>query len=123
MPHSKKENRSFFSCSFCGQSKQHQLLLSRAKQEILFTEGRASAVKKKTKKNSMNDSFPFTPRSVGGIQSKVCPVTCSLRSQPPAESQKTKAIRGGRPVCGRHRDTFLKASIMDKLLVVAVESD
>lgn len=65
---------------------------------------------------------PLARHSVGD-SIKICPVTRSLRNKPPAESPKTTAIRGGRRVCEPHRGTFLKASIMDKLLVVAVESD
>lgn len=81
-----------------------------------LAEGRASAAQ------TVNDSGPFTLRSVGdSIKSLPCDLLTEKRA--PAESQKTKAIRGGRLVCARHRDTFLKASIMDKLLVVAVESD
>jgi len=53
--------------------------------------------------------------TVWGIQSKVCPVTCSPRNKQPAESPKTKAIRGGRLVCEPNRGTFLKASIIEKL--------
>lgn len=81
-----------------------------------FAEGRASAAKSGT-------IPPPSLVTVWGIQSKVCPVTCSSRNKQPAESPKTKAIRGGRLVCELNRGTFLKASIMEKLLVVAVESD
>lgn len=54
--------------------------------------------------------------TVWGIQSKVCPVTCSPRNKQPAQSPKTKAIRGGRPVCELNRGTFLKASITEKIV-------
>lgn len=72
-----------------------------------FAEGRASAAKSRA-------IPPPSLVTVWGIQSKVCPVTCSLRNKQPAQSPKTKAIRGGRLVCELNRGTFLKASIIGK---------
>lgn len=66
---------------------------------------------------------PSSLVTVWGIQSNAWPVTCSLRNKQPAESPKTKAIRGGRLVRQPHHGTSLKASIIEKLWVVAVESD
>lgn len=47
----------------------------------------------------------------GGIQSKVWPVTCSPRNKQPAESPKTKAIRGGRLVCVWAKQWHLSESL------------
>lgn len=62
-----------------------------------FAEGKSLCSKKKKKKNQ-GAIPPPSLVTVWGIQSKVCPVTCSPRNKQPAESPKTKAIRGGRLV-------------------------
>lgn len=62
----------------------------------VLQKGRASAAKKK--KKNQGAIPPPSLVTVWGIQSKVCPVTCSPRNKQPAESPKTKAIRGGRLV-------------------------
>lgn len=74
----------------------------------VLQEGRASAAKSRT-------IPPPSLVTVWGIQSKVCPVTCSLRNKQQAESPKTKAIIGGWLARELNGGTFLKASIIEKL--------
>lgn len=96
-----------------------------------FAEGKSLCSKKKIKNQGAIP--PPSLVTVWGIQSKVCPVTCSPRNKQPAESPKTKAIRGGRLVLpAKSRPPFFFSSFLfffwklpswKKLLVVAVESD
>lgn len=102
------------------------ILLSRTVQvaPFLFPSGAGIVLQRKEPLQQNHQRLcPRHSSQRGGFNQKGCPVTCSPRNKPPAESPKTKAIRGGQLASRLHCDTFLKASIMDKLLVVAVESD
>lgn len=102
----------------------------KAKEEMFCR--REEPLQQKKKKKNQGAIPPPSLVTVWGIQSKVCPVTCSPRNKQPAESPKTKAIRGGRLVLrAKSRPPFFFSFLFffwelpswKKLLVVAVESD